>query len=245
MYTILWYLLSTLCHRAVLQYVLPLRELPQCSFILEDLIKITLFKILLAVCICIVMSTQSNLPFSDTLLRTPLRINSFLLRTLSITNTLHCRRLSDTGTSPLRKIYYGHLFMTDTSLLQTLSITETHLVWSLLRTFSITDTCLMWNPLCYGLSYGNLFITDTSLLQVPINCRHLWYGHVFITDTSQSLLQTPINCRHLWYGHVFITDIAYYRHHPLIIDTSGMDLSLLWTPLIHTFLLRTLLWTSL
>lgn len=83
-------------------------------------------------------------PLLDTLLRTPLRINSFLLRTLSITNTLYCRRLSDRGTSPLRSsLLFGHFFITDTSLLQTLSITDTHLVWSLLRTFSITDTCLM------------------------------------------------------------------------------------------------------
>ena len=244
MYTILWCLLSTLCHRAVLQYVLPLRELPQCSFIQEDLTKIILFKILHAVCICIVMSTQSNLPFW-TLCCGHLSGWTLFYYGHSFTNTLYYRRLSDTGTSPLRTIYYGHLFITDTSLLQTLSITDTHLVWSLLRTFSITDTCLMWNPLCYGLFYGNLFITDTSLLQVPINCRHLWYGHVFITDTSQCLLQTPINCRHLWYGHVFITNIAYYRHHPLIIDTSGIDMSLQRTPLIYTFLLRTLLWTPL
>lgn len=239
MYTILWYLLSTLCHRAVLQYVLPLRELPQCSFIQEDLTKIILFKILHAVCICIVMSTQSNLPFwtlySGHLSGwTLFYYGHSLLQILFITDASLIR-------TPL---HYGQS-ITDTSLLQTLSITDTHLVWSLLRTFSITDTCLIWNPLCYGLFYGNLFITDTSLLQVPINCRHLWYGHVFITDTSQCLLQTPINCRHLWYGHVFITDIAYYRHHPLIIDTSGMDMSLLWTPLIYTFLLRNLLWTPL
>lgn len=144
-------------------------------------------------------------PLLDTPLRTPLRINSFLLRTLSITNTLFCTRLSDTGTSPLRtSLLFGHLFITDTSLL-TLSITDTHLVWSLLRT----------PVLCENLSVTGSFM-ETSLLRTPLYCKYpyLWYGHVFITDTSQSLLQTPINCRHHWYGDVFITDIAYYKHHP-------------------------------
>ena len=114
MYTILWYLLSTLCHRAVLQYVLPLRELPQCSFIQEDLMKITLFKILHAVCICIVMSTQLNLPFwtlycghlSES---TPFYYGHSLLQILFITDT------SLIG-APL---YYGHLSFLDTSLLRT------------------------------------------------------------------------------------------------------------------------------
>ena len=120
MYTVLWYLLSMLCHRAVRQYALPLRELPHCSFIQEDLMKIIPFKISLAVCICIVLSKESNLPFRTLcLLRTPLRTNSVLLRTLSVTNTLYYRHLSDTGTSPLRKIYYGHLSFLDTSLLRT------------------------------------------------------------------------------------------------------------------------------
>ena len=88
---------------------------------------------------------------------------------------------------------------------------------------------------------------ETSLLRTPLYFKYpyLWYGHVFITDTSQSLLQTPINCRRRWYGDVFITDIAYYRQHPFFTDTSGMDMSLLRTPLICTFLLRTLLWTTL
>ena len=180
-------------------------------------------------------------PLLDTLLRTSLPINCFLLRTLSITNTLYCRRLSDTGTSPLQTIYDGHLFITDTSLLKTLSITDTHLVWSLLRIFSLRTPVL-----CENLSLTDSFM-ETSLLRTPLYCKYpyLWYGHVFVTDTSQSLLQTPINCRPRWYGNVFITDIAYYRHHPLITDTSGTDMSLLRTPLKYIFLLRTLLWTPL
>ena len=113
MYTILWYLLSTLCHRAVLQYVLPLRELPQCSFIQEDLMKITLFKILHAVCICIVMSTQSDIPF----------------------RTLYCGLLF--GSTPF---YYGHsllqiLFIEDAFLIRAplyyrQSITEISPFWT-------------------------------------------------------------------------------------------------------------------
>lgn len=130
-----------------------------------------------------------------------------------------------------------------------------------MQTLFITDIPLVWTCLYYGrfllrtpVLGGNLSVTDSfmesSLQRTPFYCKHpliadTWCGHVFITDTSQSLLQAPINCRHLWYGHVFITDIAYYRHHPLITDTSGMDMSLLRTPLIYTFLLRTLLWTPL
>ena len=87
MYTILWYLSSTLCHRAVQQYVLPLRELPQCSFIQEDLMKITLFKILHAVCICIVMSTQSDLPFRILYCGHLSFLDTSLLQTHSITDT--------------------------------------------------------------------------------------------------------------------------------------------------------------
>ena len=159
MYTILWYLLSTLCHRAVLQYVLPLRELPQCSFIQEDLMKITLFKILHAVCICIVMSTQLNLPFW-----TPLRINSFLLRTLPITNTFYYRHLSDRGASLLRTpLLFGHLFITDTSLLQRLFITDIPLVWTSL--------------------YGHLCYVKTSLLR-NLLWKPLYHGHLSVSTAN-------------------------------------------------------------
>ena len=41
------------------------------------------------------------------------------------------------------------------------------------------------------------------------------------------------------------TPLSLYCKHPLIADISGMEMSLLWTPLIYTFLLRTLLWTPL
>lgn len=87
-----------------------------------------------------------------------------------------------------QSICYGHLSFLDTSLLQTLSITDTLLSWSLLRT----------PVLCENLSVTDSFM-EISLLRTPLYCKYpyLWYGHVFITDTSQSLLQTPINCRHL------------------------------------------------
>ena len=154
MYTILWYLLSTLCHRAVLQYVLPLRELPQCSFIQEDLMKITLFKILHAVCICIVMSTQSNLPFwthycGHLFGSTPFYYGHSLLQILFIEDASLIRApphygQSITGTSLLRTpLYYRHpssmVFITDIFYYGHLSCVKT----SLLRT-------LLWKPLYYG-----------------------------------------------------------------------------------------------
>ena len=174
-------------------------------------------------------------PLLDTLLRTPLRINSFyyghsLLQILFIADASLIRAPPHYGQSITGPLYYGHL-----------SITDTHLIWSLLRIFSL------WTPvLCENLSLTDSFM-ETSLLRTPLYCKYpyLWYGHVFVTDTSQSLLQTPIKCRPRWYGNVFVTDIAYYRHHPLITDTSGTDMSLLRTPLKYTFLLRTLSWTPL
>lgn len=76
--------------------------------------KITLFKILHAVCICIVMSRQLNLPFwtlycghlSES---TPFYYGHSLLQILFITD-------SSLIGAPL---YYGHLSFLDTSLLRT------------------------------------------------------------------------------------------------------------------------------
>ena len=197
--------------------------------------KITLFKILHAVCICIVMSTQSDLlfwtPYCGLLFgSTPFITDTPYYKYSLLQTPLWYGHLPITDNLLRAPLYYGHL-----------SITDTHLIWSLLRIFSL------WTPvLCENLSLTDSFM-ETSLLRTPLYCKYpyLWYGHVFVTDTSQSLLQTPIKCRPRWYGNVFVTDIAYYRHHPLITDTSGTDMSLLRTPLKYTFLLRTLSWTPL
>lgn len=67
-----------------------------------------------------------------------------------------------------------------------------------------------------------------------------------------SLLRTPLYCKYPSIADtsgvdmsLLRTPLSLYCKHPLIADISGMEMSLLWTPLIYTFLLRTLLWTPL
>ena len=188
MYTILWYLLSTLCHRAVQQYVLPLRELPQCSFIQEDLMKITLFKILHAVCICIVMSTQSDLPF----------------------RILYCGHLSGSTA-----FYYGHsllqiLFIADASLIRAplhyrQSITDISPFWTplcckhtLLQTLKSSNMVFI-TDIFY---YGHLSCVKTSLLRTLL-WKPLYYGHLSTASTHQ--LQTSLIWTCLYYGHLSVS----------------------------------------
>lgn len=103
-------------------------------------------------------------PILDTLLRTPLRINSFLLRTLPITNTFYYRHLSDRGASLLRTpLLFGHLFITDTSLLQR---------------FFITDIPLVWTSL-----YGHLCYVKTSLLRTLL-WKALYHGHLSVSTAN-------------------------------------------------------------
>ncbi|KAK3705663.1 hypothetical protein QZH41_000938 [Actinostola sp. cb2023] len=130
--------------------------------------------------------------------------------------------------------YYGHLAITDTSLLRTpryyghLAITDT----SLLRTpryyghRAITDTSLLRTPR-YN---GHLAITGTSLLRAPC-----YYGHLTITDTPLlrtpryygllAITDTPLLGTLRYYGHLAITDTSLlrtprYYGHPAITDSS-------------------------
>ena len=125
--------------------------------------KITLFKILHAVCICIVMFTQSDLPF----------------------RILYCGHLSGSTA-----FYYGHsllqiLFIADASLIRAplhyghLSFLDT----SLLRTTLYCKLSLLQTTILYGLYYG-LF-----LLRTPVLCETLSVTDSFM---ETSLLRTPI-----------------------------------------------------
>ena len=203
-------------------------------------------------------------PLSDTLLRTSLRINCFLLRTLSITNTLYCRRLSDTGTSPLQTIYYGHLSFLDTSLLQTHSITDTHQRAEKVVSDSpgLVDFAIGLVNSVFNLPDGQVIFFEEFEKQKNCEINSAVQKAFGLVEMTSGLVNVSFSLP-VWQtvkviffatcssSMVFITDIFYYGH--LSCVKTSLLRTLLWKPLYYghlstasTHQLQTsLIWTCL